>query len=71
MQLEENQNEWKGSLKVIVWLNGIILSLVVLLIAALFGWGLSHITLRVESAPPSMSSTQPAEHAGGLGAHHY
>ena len=45
MDIEENQSEWRGSLKVIVWLNGIILSLVVLLMATLFGWGLSHIKL--------------------------
>jgi len=51
--VETNQSEWKGSVRVIIWLNGIILSLVIVLLGTLFGWGLSHVTLRVESASPS------------------
>lgn len=61
--LEEQSAEWKGSLRVIVWLNGIILALVLGLIVALFGWGLSHITLKAEFKPDSPVSQN--QDAGG------
>ena len=55
-QLESHWDKIQGSLKVLVWMNGIVMSLVVLLIGALFVWGLNHITIRAVASPMITSS---------------
>lgn len=63
MSIEENQNEWKGSLKVIMWMNGVILSLVIVLLGTFLAWGLSHVTLRVDNSQgvSSMHQSQDSQ----------
>jgi hypothetical protein len=58
--LESDRDEWKGSLRVIIWLNGVIIGILLLLL----GWCLQHVTIRADFAPPGVSSQQkPSENA--------
>ena len=47
-ELKADRDSLKGSLRVIIWLNGVILGLVVAMIVSLFSWGLNHISLKAE-----------------------
>ena len=42
--LEQDRDTLKGSLRVIIWLNGVIIAMIISTILALFTWGLGHIT---------------------------
>lgn len=62
--IETGMNRFDGSLTVIKWLVGINVALMTALLVALFTWGLSHITLKVEATPQTtIGNTQPAENA--------
>ena len=43
--LQSDRDSLKGSLRVIIWMNGIMLSLLIALIIALFSWGLNHLSM--------------------------
>jgi hypothetical protein len=67
--LESYRDINQGSLRIIIWLNGIILALMVGMIVALFTWGLSHISLRVENIPQSEHSALESPQDAGIGKH--
>ena len=57
--LESDRDNARGSLRVIIWLNGIIIGLFVVLIGTLFSWGLSHISIHANlGSGPSTSAVQ-------------
>lgn len=45
--LEASRDETKGSLRVIIWMNGIIIAMIIGMMVALFTWGLGHVTLHL------------------------
>lgn len=52
--LESDRDNWKGSLRVIIWLNGVIIGILLLL----GGWCLQHLTIRANFDNPGVSSSQ-------------
>lgn len=56
---ESTIDKAQGSFSVIKYLLWANTTLLVALIAVLAGWALQHVTLRVESTPPSISVNQP------------
>lgn len=60
---ESTIDKAQGSFAVIKWLLGVNTALLVALIATLAGWALQHVTLRVESAPASITSTAQPQNA--------
>lgn len=45
--LEQDRDTLKGSLRVIIWLNGVIIAMIIGGMVALFAWGLGHITIHL------------------------
>ena len=63
--LESFRDTIQGSLRVIIWMNGVVITILVAMILALFGWGLSRITLKVENAPSGpVSGVQSSQESG-------
>jgi hypothetical protein len=58
--LKTFKDKTQGQFTVIIVLNSIILTLVAALIVALFSWGLSHITLKVQNDLLGISQWQNA-----------
>lgn len=65
-QLESRWDQIQGSLKVLLWMNGIITGLMVMLLITLFAWGLSHISIRAVGTPMITSSQADPPQDSGL-----
>ena len=53
----------EGKFKVIIWLNGVIITLLVGILLSLFTWVLNHVTFHVEATPPVVSQSQQPQDA--------
>jgi hypothetical protein len=56
-ELESDRDTWKGSLRIIIWLNGVIIGILLLL----GGWCLQHLTIRASFDKSDQSQNLPQD----------
>ena len=54
--LKEIKDKLLGSLKVLIWMNGIIMAVLVVILGTVLTWSLNHITIRTNFSAPGIIS---------------
>lgn len=64
--LDEIKNKMLGSLRALVWMNGVMMAVLIMILGVVLTWGLNHITIRTQFIPGGVisSETSPMQDTG-------